>query len=140
GRVDVEMLRVGDGVIENAVTGGQCPDPAITDPDHPDYDEDCHNVLFVRQYEVVKSGTPSDPSPGDTVTYTVTVSNTGGLDYTGEFPATVSDDMSGALDDASYNDDAAVDPDTGALAYAEPTLTWEGPLPAGESVTITYTM
>lgn len=75
---------------------------------------------------------------GDTVTYTVTATNTGVLDYTAETPATFSDDLTGVLDDAEYNTDAEADLD-GTIAYDEPKLSWTGALPAGDTVTMTYT-
>lgn len=76
---------------------------------------------------------------GDTVTYTVTATNTGGVDFTAENPAVVFDDLSGVLDDASYNGDATADLD-GEISYQEPLLAWSGPLAAGASVELSYTV
>ena len=76
---------------------------------------------------------------GDTVTYTVTATNSGNSDFTAEAPASVSDDLTGVLDDATYNDDATADQE-GDLTYTDGRLNWTGALPAGESVTITYTV
>lgn len=76
---------------------------------------------------------------GDTVTYTVSATNTGELDYTTELPATYTDDLTGVLDDATYNNDASADVD-GTIAYTAPKLSWTGALPAGETVTMTYTV
>ena len=53
--------------------------------------------------------------PGATVSYTVTVADTGQTPYTG---AVVADDLTGALDDASYNGDAAAT--TGSVSYTSP--------------------
>jgi fimbrial isopeptide formation D2 family protein len=75
---------------------------------------------------------------GDTVTYTVSATNVGDTDYTADAPATFTDDLSGILDDATYNDDAASDV-AGEIAYAEPKLSWTGALAAGDTVTLTYT-
>lgn len=84
------------------------------------------------------SDATEDTRVGDTVTYTVTATNTGVLDYTDETPATFTDDLTGVLDDAEYNTDAEADL-PGAIAYVEPKLSWTGALPAGDTVTMTYT-
>lgn len=76
---------------------------------------------------------------GDTVTYKVLAMNLGGTDFTAENPAIVSDDLSGVLDDATFNNDAEANRD-GELEYSEPRLTWTGPLAAGEMVTLTYSV
>lgn len=67
--------------------------------------------------------------------YTVTVTNTGAAAFTADAPATVTDDLSGVLDDASYNGDAS----NGAV-YAAPVLSWSLALAAGESVALTYSV
>lgn len=76
---------------------------------------------------------------GDTVTYKVLAMNLGGTDFTAENPAVVSDDLSGVLDDATFNNDAVATIE-GELDYTEPRLTWTGPLAAGEMVTLTYSV
>ena len=92
-----------------------------------------------RCLEMTKtSDATADSRVGDTVTYTVTATNTGVLDYTDETPATFTDDLTGVLDDAEYNTDAETDV-AGAITYAEPKLSWTGALPAGDTVTMTYT-
>lgn len=75
---------------------------------------------------------------GDTITYTVKITNNGPGDYTDENPARVDDDLSEILDDATYNGDA--DATAGTVTYDEPRLTWSGALASGASVTITYTV
>ncbi|WP_200329108.1 DUF11 domain-containing protein [Leucobacter sp. L43] len=77
-------------------------------------------------------------APGDRVDYTVTVKNTGGVAFTEAEPAVAHDDLSAVLDDATYNGDAAAE--TGEVSYAEPTLTWSGPLPVGASTSFTYSV
>lgn len=76
--------------------------------------------------------------PGDRVEYTVTVKNTGGVAFTEVEPAVAHDDLTAVLDDATYNDDAASE--TGEIAYAEPKLTWSGPLAVGASASFTYSV
>lgn len=110
--VDDPSDTLGDGLLQNAVTSPEaanCPDPAVTDPTAPEFDPDCVTTHPVRDLEVVKASDPADGgtvAPGDTVTYTVIVTNTGGYDYTAADPAEVSDDLSGVIDDAFYNNDA----------------------------------
>ncbi|MEN0085507.1 MAG: hypothetical protein AAGC66_12160 [Leifsonia sp.] len=79
--------------------------------------------------------TPSPPSarPGDTVTYTITVRNTGTQAYDN---ASFTDDLSDVLQDATYNNDQSAS--TGTVSYASPNLSWSGPLAAGATATITY--
>ncbi|MFK0403008.1 GEVED domain-containing protein [Microbacterium sp. NPDC090225] len=117
----------GDGVLTNAVVpdgpGGECV---------PD---ECGTVTPVQAYTVSKAASASTVVPGGTITYTVTVENTGSVDYTDVAPASFTDDLSAVLDDAAYNGDA----DNGAT-YTEPTLSWSGALAAGESITITYSV
>jgi uncharacterized repeat protein (TIGR01451 family)/fimbrial isopeptide formation D2 family protein len=86
-----------------------------------------------------------DSRVGDTVTYTVVVTNTGSADFTSDNPAVMFDDLAGVLDDAAYNEDAeAAASDESEIpepAFLEPShVSWAGPLAAGESVTITYTV
>ena len=46
--------------------------------------------------------------------------------------------MSGVLDDATYNDDAAAS--VGTVTFSSPNLTWSGSLAAGATATITYSV
>ncbi len=94
----------------------------------------------VAQLTVAKSSSATSATrQGDTVNYSVTVTNTGGSDYTAAVPATMTDDLSAVLDDATYNNDAtATGPNT--PTFASPNLSWSGPLAVGASVTINYSM
>jgi large repetitive protein len=69
------------------------------------------------------------------MSYTITVADTGQTPYTA---ATVTDDLTGVLDNAAYNHNAATG--TGTVSYASPTLTWTGDLTPGATATITYTV
>ena len=82
--------------------------------------------------------TPSEQSglPGDRVTYTIAVTNSGTLAYTAGSPATFSDSLANVLTDAVYGNDASAS--AGTVSYAAPTLSWSGPLAAGATATITY--
>ncbi|MFI6323982.1 hypothetical protein ACIBG8_41110 [Nonomuraea sp. NPDC050556] len=79
---------------------------------------------------ITKSASPHDVKPGGTVTYTVKVANQGDAD---EDHAEFSDDLSDVIDDARYNNDVSA-----GGTYSKPMLTWEGPVKAGETVTVTY--
>ncbi len=65
--------------------------------------------------------------------YTITITDTGQTPYTG---ATVADDLTGLLDDAAYNGDAAAS--VGGVSYASPVLTWTGSLAPGDTATVTF--
>ncbi|MEL7978094.1 CshA/CshB family fibrillar adhesin-related protein [Isoptericola sp. F-RaC21] len=133
--VTVNDPATGDGELFNVVVGPEesnCTDPDSQDPD-------CVEPDPVKDLEILKTADPEGPvDVGDTVTYTVEVTNTGSADYTAEDPASFTDDLTNVLDDAAYNDDAAAD--TGAVSYAEPELSWSGPLPVGETATVTYSV
>ncbi|WP_160150894.1 DUF7927 domain-containing protein [Microbacterium timonense] len=118
----------GDHLLENVL---QC-DASMPDCDPPT------TTNPVRHLSVVKSSTPDTAVTGDTVTYQVTVTNDGAADYTVEEPARAIDDLSGVLDDATYNDDAEAG--NGTLTYQSPLLTWVGALDVDDSVTFTYTV
>lgn len=114
--------------------GGECPPEGCSTTNNP-----------IRHITVEKSATPTDGVlPGDVVEYTVIVTNDGEGDYTAEVPAAISDDMTDVIDDAAYNDDVSVVASDGsnvpAAAFGAGILTWSGPLAAGETVTITYTV
>ena len=84
---------------------------------------------------IVKTASAASATPGQHVTYTITVTDTGQTPYTG---AVVTDDLTGLLDDAAYGADAAAT--RGAVSYASPVLTWTGNLTPGQAATITYTV
>lgn len=77
------------------------------------------------------------PADGGIVTYTVTVTNSGPGAYTVDEPATMTDDLSDVLDDATFG--AIIAPLSGA-SYAGGVVSWSGPLAAGESIDIIYTV
>ncbi|OCI30071.1 isopeptide-forming domain-containing fimbrial protein [Oerskovia enterophila] len=124
-------------LVQNRVTGTATPPvgPPIAPPEvtteHP-----------VPGFVVAKTADPADGStvqPGQTITYTVTGTNTGAtvLD-----PVVVTDDMSAVLDHAAYVDGSAA-ATVGGVPVEAPsldgtTLTWTGALPVGAAVTLTY--
>ncbi|SDL02214.1 DUF7507 domain-containing protein [Streptomyces indicus] len=128
--VTVNTPPAGDKLLANAVTsdspGSNCP-PGSDDPD-------CSTEAGIPTYKVKKTASPADPKAGDTLTYTVTVTNDGQADYAG---ATFTDDLTTVLDDAVYNEDAEAT--SGEVSYDEPELTWTGDLAEGATATVTYT-
>ena len=78
-----------------------------------------------------------DSKPGDTVSYTVRLVNDGAGDYTAADPATLVDDLTGVLDDATFNGVANASQGP-APTYTAPRITWAGPLAAGDEVRVTY--
>lgn len=119
----------GDNVLTNAVVtpSGLCVSGS-TDPS-------CTVVVPVQSYSTVKTASVVDAKPGSSVKYTIVVTNTGTVAYTAAAPATFTDDLSGVLDDATYNKDA-----TGGAVYSAPILTWAGALPVGGTATVTYSV
>ncbi|MFC5731586.1 MULTISPECIES: CshA/CshB family fibrillar adhesin-related protein [Nocardioides] len=118
---------VADPQPTGGVAGGEVEDHAVT--------------LLTPQLDIEKtSNATADARPGDTITYTVTAQNTGTGDFTAANPARVGDDLSGVLDDATYNNDATADRDPTTPTYGAGTVSWTGALPAGATVTITYTV
>jgi len=68
------------------------------------------------------------------------VRNIGAASYAegGLGEATWTDDLSKVLDDARYTGDAKTN--AGTLGYEAPVLSWRGPVPAGQTVTIVYSV
>lgn len=116
-------------------------DPADASGLDPVSGEPCAETeLFLPQLAIAKSADRHElPVIGDSVTYTITATNTSDADFTADAPATVTDDLTKVLDDADFANDAVASRN-GVLNYAAPKLSWVGPLAAGESVTISYTV
>lgn len=125
----------GDHVLANFVVPGGEDAPATCASDSTLCTEHPVPMLMISK----TSDADNTTRGGDTVTYTVTATNMGGFAYTDENPASVTDDLSGLLDDASYNDDAAANR-AGEVTYSEPKLSWSGALGVGEAVSLSYTI
>jgi len=91
-------------------------------------------ALTVSKTSVPASG--ASVTPGQTVTYTVTASNSGDVPLN---PVTLTDDLSGVLADATLSGvpTSTVSP---APTVSSTTLTWTGSLDVGASVTLTYSV
>ncbi|WP_431245576.1 DUF7507 domain-containing protein [Leifsonia xyli] len=125
--VTVDTPDTGDQKLHNAVVGGNC-EVGSTDPS-------CFVDIPSGSYTVAKTADKTEVAAGDTITYTVTVKNTGAVAYTAAEPASFTDDLSSVLDDAVYNGDAS-----GGATFTTPNLNWSGPLAVGDTVTITYSV
>ena len=131
--VTVKNPDPGDKQMTNTVgstaLGNNCPaggtDPACT----------AHVTVLVPQLTIAKTADAAEVVAGGTVNYTITVTNTGQTPYTG---ATLTDPLTGVLDDATYGNDASAT--SGAVSYAAPNLTWTGDLVVGAAATITYSV
>lgn len=100
----------------------------------PGDDITCTITNAPASYTVAKSASTTSSTPGATVTYTVTVVNTGPVAYTTANPASFADDLSNVTDDATYVDGSATN---GAVVTGN-TLSWSGPLAVGGTETIAY--
>nr|WP_236071577.1 DUF11 domain-containing protein [Streptomyces polyasparticus] len=90
----------------------------------------------VPDVEITKTASPTTVAPGGTLTYTVTAKNISRLPYPN---AKFTDDLTDNLDDATYNNDARAEP-SGNVSYDEPKISFTGDIPAGETVTVTYSV
>src|SRR5690606_6787045 len=121
----------GDGTLANVVTSedarGECEDEGGCETEH-DY----------GWFTYAKDSVPapgSDVQVGDTVTYTVTVTHGGPVGIAG---ASITDDLSAVLDDASYNGDVTAS--SGEASIMDGVLSWSGDLAVDQVVTITYSV
>ncbi len=131
--VTVKNPDPGDKQMTNTVSstalGNNCPaggtDPACT----------AHVTVLVPQLTIAKTADAAEVVAGGTVNYTITVTNTGQTPYTG---ATLTDPLTGVLDDATYGNDASAT--SGTVTYNAPNLTWTGDLAIGDAATIAYSV
>ncbi|MFF3089657.1 hypothetical protein ACFVRB_32140 [Streptomyces nojiriensis] len=88
----------------------------------------------VPAYTLAKSAWPEGPvNEGNTITYRLTVRNTGTVAANGDF----TDDLGDVLDDAAFVP-GSLTSTTGSAALAGNTLTWTGTLAPGNTATVTY--
>ncbi|HXS62251.1 MAG TPA: putative Ig domain-containing protein [Streptosporangiaceae bacterium] len=117
-----------DNTVASTAIGSTCP-PGSTSPA-------CAVTVPVLTpgLTITKTADVATANPGDDVSYRITITDSGQTAYS---PATVTDNLSGLLDDATYNNDATAS--VGTFSYSTPLLTWTGDLSPGETTRITYT-
>ncbi|WP_410651333.1 internalin [Amycolatopsis sp. cmx-4-54] len=128
--VTVKADGTGDDELRNAVTGPEgstCP-PGTSRPE-------CNQVTPVAVLNISKIAYPENPKPGETITYTIQLTNVGKAKYVG---ASFTDNLSGVLDDAVYNNDARAT--EGTISYSAPVLSWSGDVTVDTAVGISYTV
>lgn len=98
--------------------------------------EDHPLSLLVPRLTVTKSADVVEvPAAGQTVTYTVTVTNSGNVSFTAGSPAYVYDAFAGVDDDAVLGPASASVPGTSGVDSGNRVLWWYGAIPVGGSVT-----
>ncbi len=129
--VTVNNPYAGNGTLSFAVTspttGTNCPALGT--------DARCSVSVQVSALTIAQAASVAAAAPGAVVGYTVTVTNSGLVAYSG---ATFTDPLAGVLDDAAYNGNAAAT--AGSVSYTSPNLTWTGNLAAGAAATITFSV
>ncbi|SEB07579.1 DUF7927 domain-containing protein [Leifsonia sp. 21MFCrub1.1] len=119
----------GDYSIGNQVTSPGCVDAAS-----------CATQHEVSTYRVKKTSDPASGAnvqPGDTIDYTITVTQQGKAPYQG---ASITDDLTQLLDDATWNGNLKASAGTVAYDAASKRISWNGDLAVGATVTITYSV
>ena len=121
GTVTVNSPDTGNKLLASTITtaaaGSNCPS-GTTDPRCS-----ISVTVLTPALTITQTADVATTSPGATVHYTVTITDSGQTPYPG---ATYTDQMDGVLDDAAYNGDAAAT--AGRVTFASPDMTWTGNL------------
>ena len=132
--VTVNNPDTGDQVLGTLLTSAAAGNNCLAGSTDPS----CATSVPVEKAALLTFAVSSDVSSavaGGVVHYTVTVTNAAATPYAG---ATFTDDLTGVLDDASYNADATAS--TGTVLFTSPALTWTGTVPATGTATITFSV
>ncbi|MET8689739.1 hypothetical protein ABZV77_36610 [Streptomyces sp. NPDC004732] len=130
--IDAKAFEVPDGAIPVGATSAKLTFTSTGDVYVP---SQLALSVPVPDLEVTKTASPAKVQPGDKLTYTVKAKNISKLPYPG---AKFSDDLSGNLDDATYNHDAKAS--TGSVSYTKPKIGYVGDIGPGETATVTYSV
>ena len=118
------------GTVSSPTAGSNCPAGGT--------DARCTvtvTVVGASTLTFTQTAAASSAVAGGTVSYTITIANSGASVYAG---ASFTDPLGGVLDDAAWNGDAVAS--GGTLTFASPNLSWTGNVPANGTITITYTV
>ncbi|CAN7170292.1 SpaA isopeptide-forming pilin-related protein [Microbacterium sp. LjRoot45] len=119
----------GDYRLDNVVTSEGCRAAPQCTTTHP-----------VGTYTVEKTADPphaTDVYVGDSVTYTVTVTQVGTGAVTG---ASFDDELIGVLDAATWDGTVTASAGTASFDVSTSTLSWAGDLAVGQTATVTYSV
>ncbi|MCV0335963.1 DUF11 domain-containing protein [Microbacterium sp.] len=86
-------------------------------------------------FQYTFNSTPTDPIPGQAVTYRMEYANNGNVDSAN---AELAFDIAGILDDSSWNQ-ASLTATSGAVTVNGSSIDWKGPLASGQKVVLTFT-
>ena len=86
-------------------------------------------------FQYTFNSNPTDPQPGQAVTYRMEFGNNGNVDSAN---AEIVYDLSGVLDDSTWNA-GSVSANSGTATVTGNSIAWKGPLASGQTVVITFT-
>ncbi|WP_187976369.1 isopeptide-forming domain-containing fimbrial protein [Mycetocola sp. JXN-3] len=107
----------------------------VTSPHSTDKPETQNPVGTVLLSKINDRGDGTVVLPGEKVTYTVTIANPGAGDLAG---VSAYDDLADVLNNATWNNDARAS--AGTVALDGNVMRWDGSIPAGGEVTVTYSV
>ena len=127
-------------VLTNRVTGSGTnpanPDVPIIPTCQTGEEPDCSSTVTVGGFNWTKTPSVEIAYPGDEITYTISGTNTSGVDVN----KTITDDMSDAAKYATFVE-GSVETNINPLpSVSNNVLTWTGSVPNGQTLTITYKM
>lgn len=128
--VTVKAYGLGDSVLDNVVSSPGCV-PTATE------DEDCRTTNYMGWFTISKTSDPApgaEVEPGDKITYQIVVTHHGEIGI----GASLTDDLSGVLDQAVWSGDVVAS--SGTASISGNTLSWNGDLAVGQVVTISYSV
>lgn len=86
-------------------------------------------------FQYTFNSNPTDPQPGQTVTYRMEFGNNGNVDSA---KAEIEYALAGVLDDSTWNP-SSVTASSGTATVSGNSIDWKGPLASGQTVVITFT-
>ncbi|WP_220151056.1 isopeptide-forming domain-containing fimbrial protein, partial [Microbacterium sp. H6] len=86
-------------------------------------------------FQYTFNSNPTDPQPGQAVTYRMEFGNNGNVDSAN---AEIEYALAGVLDDSTWNP-SSVTANSGTVVVSGNTIDWKGPLASGQTVVITFT-